>query len=636
MSVRFKRSLLLTVLIFLVAAGGSVSMAYDLQVENLRVEMVVEENNSYDIREILDVTFNRSDMHGIFRDIPLRTYYGKSVKIDDVAVPGHSYETSREDGHLRLKIGDPDAFVPQRMTYEISYNYEVGDDRNDELDELYFNIVGPSWQMPIQRTEFAITMPKAFDASALNFTYGSTGSTANDAVDYRVEGNRIIGSFDRVLYPGEALTVALPLPEGYYTQVEEETFLWATVLKFYPVLILLLAGLGGFLFKRYGRNDPIYPTVEFYPPEGLSPAEIGYIYDGEVDPYDLTAMLVYWADQGYIKIIEQEEEEGVIFKKSKTRIYLKKLKDLPGDRRHFETTYFNDLFDDYAVDNVVDIRDLKESFYKTIGEVKLSLGGSFYGDKSRRVYTRWGHVTTGAMIFFGFLLFLLVGMGIAHLEAPYYMGIGGILAGVGAFIFTLIFAGAGSSFYRAKKRLPGERIKSYAIGMLMTIFGTVLLVLVFISGVVHWSFYPAALAAVALMYLAPHANKRTKQGDIWMAHLLGFRGFMENAEKDRIETLVMEDPAYFYHILPYAMVLGVTDKWAKQFESIALDAPDWYENQNRMGTFSAVYFASHLNAETQSVSQTMTSAPASSGSGGGSFGGGSAGGGSGGGGGGGW
>ncbi len=630
-----RRSLLLTLLLFLLAVGGSVSMAYDLQVENFRVQMEVQENNSYDIREFLEVTFNRSDMHGIFRDIPLRTYYDKPVDISDVAVPGHSYETSRENGHLRLKIGDPDTFVSQRMTYEILYNYEVGDDRNPELDELYFNIVGPSWQMPIQRTEFEITMPKAFDTSALNFTYGSTGSTANDAVTYRVEGNRIIGSLDRVLYPGEALTVALPLPEGYYTEVEEETFLWATVLKFYPVLILLLAGLGGFLFKRYGRNDPIYPTVEFYPPEGLTPAEIGYIYDGEVDSYDLTAMLVYWADQGYLKIIEQEEEEGVIFKKTKNRIYLEKLKDLPGDRRHFETTYFNDLFDEYALDNVVDIRDLKDSFYKTIGEVKMSLAGSFTGDASRRVYSRSGKGTTAAMIFFGFLLFLLVGLGMAHLVAPFDLGIGAILGGIGAFVFTLIFAGAGSSFYRAKKRLPGDRIKTYAIGILMTIFGVVLLSLVFTVGTVHWSFYPAAFFAVALMYLAPHASKRTKQGDIWMAHLLGFKGFMENAEKDRIETLVTEDPAYFYHILPYAMVLGVTDKWAKQFESIALDAPDWYDNQNRVGTFSAVYFASHLNAETQAVSQTMTSAPSSSG-GGGSFGGGSAGGGSGGGGGGGW
>ena len=51
---------------------------------------------------------------------------------------------------------------------------------------------------------------------------------------------------------------------------------------------------------------------------------------------------------------------------------------------------------------------------------------------------------------------------------------------------------------------------------------------------------------------------------------------METAEKEKLETLVMENPTYFYDILPYTYVLGISDKWIKKFESIAIEPPQWY------------------------------------------------------------
>ena len=57
-------------------------------------------------------------------------------------------------------------------------------------------------------------------------------------------------------------------------------------------------------------------------------------------------------------------------------------------------------------------------------------------------------------------------------------------------------------------------------------------------------------------------KKRTKQGGEWLAKLIGFKEFIDKAEKDRIRVLVEQNPSYFYNVLPYAYVLGVTDKWA--------------------------------------------------------------------------
>ena len=99
------------------------------------------------------------------------------------------------------------------------------------------------------------------------------------------------------------------------------------------------------------------------------------------------------------------------------------------------------------------------------------------------------------------------------------------------------------------------------------------------------------------------------------------------------ELIVEKDPKYFYNILPFTYVLGVSDKWIEKFESISLQAPDWYGGST---SFNMTSFGSFIDSTMTSASSAMSSSPSgSSGSGGGS-GGGSSGGGSGGGGGGSW
>ena len=94
----------------------------------------------------------------------------------------------------------------------------------------------------------------------------------------------------------------------------------------------------------------------------------------------------------------------------------------------------------------------------------------------------------------------------------------------------------------------------------------------------------------------------------------------------------MQNPEYFYNILPYTYALDVSDVWISQFETIAMQAPNWYDSH---GTFSVHTFGAFMNSTMSSATTAMSSSSSSSSSGGFS-GGGSSGGGSGGGGGGSW
>ena len=117
--------------------------------------------------------------------------------------------------------------------------------------------------------------------------------------------------------------------------------------------------------------------------------------------------------------------------------------------------------------------------------------------------------------------------------------------------------------------------------------------------------------------------KRTLYGNEILGKIKGFRTFLETVEKQKLEQLVMEDPTYFYNILPFTYVLGISDKWIKKFETISLKAPDWYIGNT---TFNMVDFGNFIDSTLTSVSNAMSSSSDES-SGGGSSGGGSCGGG---------
>ena len=149
--------------------------------------------------------------------------------------------------------------------------------------------------------------------------------------------------------------------------------------------------------------------------------------------------------------------------------------------------------------------------------------------------------------------------------------------------------------------------------------------------------YIVGIICIAVIILfAKIMPKRTPYGNEILGKLRGFKRFLETAEKTQLESLVSQNPEYFYNILPYTYALGVSDVWINQFETIALQAPNWYDSSN---DFDMHTFGSFMTSTMASATTAMSSSPSSNSggsSGGSSSGGGSSGGGSGGGGGGSW
>lgn len=138
-----------------------------------------------------------------------------------------------------------------------------------------------------------------------------------------------------------------------------------------------------------------------------------------------------------------------------------------------------------------------------------------------------------------------------------------------------------------------------------------------------------------ILALARFMPAKTAAGAFAHNQVLGFEEFLTRAEKDRLERI--GDKHLFSKFLPYAIALDVTDSWAKAFEGIYQEPPQWYisSRPGRFAAFSPRSFSGSLTTMTSSLGSAMFSAPRGSGGSGGG-GGGSSGGGFGGGGGGSW
>lgn len=123
--------------------------------------------------------------------------------------------------------------------------------------------------------------------------------------------------------------------------------------------------------------------------------------------------------------------------------------------------------------------------------------------------------------------------------------------------------------------------------------------------------------------------KRTEAGVAAYQHALGFKQYIDGAETERVRW--EEKQNLFFEVLPYAMIFGIAEKWAKVFEGKLQTPPDWYTGSN-FAAFSPIHFNQSLSGFAAAASSHATP-PSSSSSG---FSGGSSGGGGGGGGGGSW
>jgi hypothetical protein len=435
-----RRALLILLLLLTTAAPTT---ARELVIQRFDVEIHVLPDGSIEVSETIQPRFTGS-WNGIFRTIPVednyrgfnRTLFLEPLEVTDERGQSLKHEISRERHYRKFKIWVPGARDAVR-TVVIRYRVPNALLYFEEHDELYWDITGDEWEVPIEAATARILLPAgATGVRAIAYT-GAYGSREQDA-DVTITGNEIRYRMRRGLSFREGLTAVVGWDKGVVREpgASEKAFLFLR--SNWPLFLPLLV-FGGMFWLWYtrGRDPRLRPiAAQYAPPENLTPAEVGTLIDNRPDMRDITATLVDLAVRGFLVIHEKEEEHLLGLWSSKEYSFeLRKKLDAWGGLKAHEHKLLASVFEE---GEFVELSDLENKFYKELPDIRdhifdALMARRYYTnrpDKVKRNYVIVGVIVAGLAIWGGGFVAGILG----QQSMPFIIAAalsGGIIAGFG-------------------------------------------------------------------------------------------------------------------------------------------------------------------------------------------------------------
>lgn len=536
------------------------------EIVSFDVKYEIQADASIAVTEVIAYDFGSEYRHGIFRTLktthaePATAWYkNRSVGITDIEVKlnGQVEPFASSGGDtLEIKIGDPDTTITGLNVYTITYTL-IGalSYINADQAEFYWNATGDTWPVGMQEVTVAITGAVPVGSSSCYVgVAGSTDtctSTSESVVSYTTSN----------LPAGAGVTVAVMLDASLLPVVIHEQINFAPFLLGLFVLIFLGTLVHLWRYERYYHTRrPVIAEYEPYP--GVEPMMAGVLTDDRLDAKDISAGVVYLAEQGFLKIRKTERKVVWLFNVTDYEVeLLRPVSEIPGEfLPKIVTLFFKDNLEVgtvVALSSIKNDNELKRSNSVILSELNtairadLALAG-FFEDQTQK-----------------FVKFL----------APIAVVVLAIILGANTII---------------------------PIPVVVFIVGIFLL---WLLSVVAKDRRRTAKGYEAMYHLAGFK--------LFLSVTDKQRFDFHNAPE--------RSPEQFMQYLPYAIAFGVEEKWAAVFADMQISNPSWYENTNGGGTFAAAAFTHDLTSfsNTVTTSTQASSGGGSSGGGGGGGGGGS-------------
>jgi uncharacterized membrane protein YgcG len=475
----------------------------------------VRRDSSLVVRETIAFRFEGAH-RGVYRVIPVRyTRAGLdfALRLDAIQALDETHrplesEVSYSGRYVRIKIRVPGA---ENATKTIVLVYQV---RRalftvEDHQELYWNVTGDEWEVPIRAVQATVASPVPLDGVRSVAYTGYRGHAGTEYVEERMDAF-LTTRTTRPLRPREGLTIAVAWPPGAIGRPPAwRQAAWYAEDNWPLGLPLLTLALGLVAWRRYGRDPAVSRSIkpEYAPPSGMIPAEAGALVDERAEPRDVIATLVDLAVRGYMRVERvTRADEGADY-------LFRRLKPIAGDAsiRPFELLVLARVFGDDWTLNMRLLSETRRDYdnvFPPLGDdlLRLMVQDRLFPTSPAHVRRVWAAL--GA---------LLLGAGVvAWMQAP------------GWFLVR--------------------------------------------ASVLGWGL---GLSGLALIALSPFMPRRSWHGARRLVEVRGFQEFLERAEKDRLERL---PPDTLHRFLPWAIALGVSERWIYNFDGIAVSGPDWFQS----------------------------------------------------------
>lgn len=353
-----------------------------------------------------------------------------------------------------------------------------------------------------------------------------------------------------------------------------------------PILFLSISL---YLYNKFKTDKKNTEMLSFYPPKELNSLDTGFLYKGIANDKDVTSLLLYLANKGYIKIVKTKYSYGLI-----------KTKEYDGDNIN-EQLFIDRLFTKKRRPNfplnenksgVITSDDLFDNFYITMSRILSDTNSG-----KDKIYEKG---TLLAKLFITLMVILTYCICIITIFPV--LSDGNDIGLVMALAFPIIFLYSYINNIDTCNNLFAKICFTLAL-FVIPWCGLVLPILINNLFYLLINIYGLA-CIVGMIICAKHISKRTKYGDDMLEKIEGLKQFIKLGEKNKILNLLEENPNYFYDILPYAYTLNEYDAWIEKFKDINLSFPTWCEDT---GDFNLVEFSSFIKSTMKSVNNSMTS-----------------------------
>lgn len=566
--------------------------AYDYSLSSYKITYDVSSRCTIAVTEEITADFSGYASHGIIRDFALGggvTYGGFQISCSD---PDFSPYFKTENGDvLSLYLRGDKTVTGQSRTYTLSYTihaFLVG-------GELPIDILPYGLQSEIAYFRAEVRLPSA--ARGVRMVSGKTGSKTDgegfsallqrseDGTSYVLElkdleprywdgnGNNVVA--------GASLAFTF---DGSVKSPADLTALYAAIVALGLIASALLIR---FLFCR----RPLFTrTVNLTAPREMDPLLMGKFIDNSVDSEDVGSLVFYFASRGYLDIDITDQDDPLLIKRSP-----------PGEE---EPAYCKVLYDGlFRNRDCVRPSALKNVFYPTVQTVKSEVNVA-----ASHMYSARGKVALAllgilAVLFAGGFVWLygLLGIGYGYHYIPLFFA--------SAFSYAVSAALSWKAEQRRYKWGRARRFLMIGGGFLLGLVPVPVLFLLPSAVTGLWTAPLLVAGAAATGSVAGNCLVYTKRHAELMGHILGFKDFLLFAEKDRLEAMLAEDPGLYYEILPYAQVLGVTEKWTEKFKGLDVARPAFVTGGADV-TFSVLYWHNFSRMTTRGMAQVFISRPA--------------------------
>lgn len=541
-----------------------------------------------------------------------------SVNRDDQPVDFH---LERIPNGLRVCMGNrKDTLSPGEHTYELTYivNRVLG--FFSDYDELYWNVTGNAWKVPIQSTTAKVHLPKGISMIAilLDGYTGRPGSVANDFTAVADAESTASFRTTRQLEPSEGMTVVVRWPNGFVhrpTEAQEHDYflqdnqsglialLGLGVILLYYILVWFVAGRG----RSKGE-----PRPQPDPPNGLSPAALRYIWRQAFDQKAAVVNLVDLAVKKQLAILEDAGGAyilGRVKSRRRVQISLNEGDAQPGEVSADEKLVLEKVFAEG------DPVALKPSHHRVIGGAVEGL------HQHLRIKLEWMYfVATSRYVVPGLLISLAAvirsGLVIQGVQAEYL-----IPSALGISLWSVAFLAVGDIAFGAIKNGLADPYHASTAKKQAVVNGLVFLAL-FVGeivglGILAWT---ASLEVMFLFVILIAINyffhwrlrSRTLSSHPMMGQIEGLRLFMVISGDDNDQPCL---PGLFEKLLPYALALNVEKIWGEKFagtlaemprEEMSDYSPTWYSGPNWHPVTAAAFLTSLGSAFSSAIQWLMT------------------------------